>query len=189
MSNYGYPNISGPAPGVLDPSQPGRILRHVCSTLAFLSYDPYTASGMGDAFKHDCQDVFLSQRVVAELIPGQPPTWKFIPSARRAPGIEDEGIWPRVVNICGYEINHTCTPNFGSVRTAIMSFVIETSGIFTNWIKYTNATYMHLPISRRLLYARKPGESFHQNHKNLGQALKNNHSIDRRGGHRRKTQA
>lgn len=101
MSNLSYPTISGPVPGVLDPTQPSRILRHESSILAFLTYDPCTAGGRGQFYKAAQSRELLAQRVVAEQIPGEFPTWKFVPSARRDTGLEDEGVWPRIVNICG----------------------------------------------------------------------------------------
>jgi hypothetical protein len=41
------------------------------------------------------------RRVAVEVSQDGRFTWRFVPDARRAPGVDDEGSWPRVVDFCG----------------------------------------------------------------------------------------
>ncbi|KAI0329404.1 hypothetical protein GY45DRAFT_1279844 [Cubamyces sp. BRFM 1775] len=97
--------IQGTKPGVLDSTQPARLLRTPGSTLSFAAFDPLTASGGGGshARKRYDPEPARPKRIVIETPPcgrGQS-RWRFVPRARRAPGVEDEGVWPRRVMICG----------------------------------------------------------------------------------------
>ncbi|KAI0775756.1 hypothetical protein BD413DRAFT_611234 [Trametes elegans] len=97
-------NIQGTKPGLLDPSQAQRLLRVPGSTLSFAAFDPLAASGSGSsAHKHYDSDPARPKRIVVEHAPGgrAQNRWRFVPRARRAPGVEDEGVWPRRVLICG----------------------------------------------------------------------------------------
>ncbi|KAH7917080.1 hypothetical protein BV22DRAFT_1135718 [Leucogyrophana mollusca] len=91
--------ISGSTPGVLDPCQPHRVLRHPEATLSFVAFDPLTASGasQGGFTRMD----YPQQHVVIESLPNGEQTWKFVPYASRDIMVADEGSWPRVINICG----------------------------------------------------------------------------------------
>ena len=99
--------LHGCKPGLLDPTQPARILRYPNSTLSFAAFDPLAASGNAHPRKRTPDaDPARPKRIVIETTPGNrvPSKWRFVPRARRAPdtpGLEDEGVWPRLVMICG----------------------------------------------------------------------------------------
>ncbi|KAJ8519926.1 hypothetical protein ONZ45_g3158 [Pleurotus djamor] len=97
--------LSGPVPGLLDPTQPARLLRGPKGTLTFASFDPHAASA-----KLDLQDVqkislnsdpYRPKRVVIDFMPNGQNRWRFVPKARLEEGVTDEGTWPRTVDICG----------------------------------------------------------------------------------------
>ncbi|TDL24137.1 hypothetical protein BD410DRAFT_854011 [Rickenella mellea] len=46
-------------------------------------------------------------RVAVEVSEDGRFTWRFVPDARRAPGVDDEGAWPRVVDFCGENVEMT----------------------------------------------------------------------------------
>ncbi|KAI0630394.1 hypothetical protein C8Q77DRAFT_1280452 [Trametes polyzona] len=96
--------LQGSKPGLLDPTQPERLLRVPGSTLSFASFDPLTAaSGPSHARKRYDPEPARAKRIVIETPPGGRGTnrWRFVPRAPRAPGVEDEGVWPRRVLIDG----------------------------------------------------------------------------------------
>lgn len=96
--------ISGTKPGVLDDTQPSRLLRTSRSTLSFASFDPYIAAPHEVGFQNlnlqgeSCRP----KRIVIETIPGHGSFWRWVPSARKMQDVEDEGVFPRVIDICGY---------------------------------------------------------------------------------------
>jgi hypothetical protein len=96
--------IIGSQPGVLDPTQPSRLLRSHGAQLSFAAFDPLTAYAE-DAADHTRTrlntELYRPKRVVIETVPSGECTWRFVPSAKRENGVPDEGVWPRVVNICG----------------------------------------------------------------------------------------
>lgn len=96
--------LHGTRPGVIDSSQPARLLRVPGSTLSFAVFDPLTAASSGTHARkrHDPEPV-RPKRIVIETPPGGRGTgrWRFVPRARRAPGVEDEGVWPRRIIIDG----------------------------------------------------------------------------------------
>lgn len=96
--------ISGPTPGMLDPTQLGRLLRFPHSKLSFASFDPQTAlvQDVPDLRKLSLkEELYRPKRVVVETAPNGESSWRFVPSARRDENVVDEGQWPRVVEICG----------------------------------------------------------------------------------------
>ena len=95
--------LFGTVPGILDPTQPSRLLRYPHSTLSFASFDPLTAVNNEGLQNHSNQGGFRPKRIVIETVLGQDgfSTWRFVPRARREQGVDDEGIWPRVIEICG----------------------------------------------------------------------------------------
>ncbi|KAI0706794.1 hypothetical protein C8T65DRAFT_651450 [Cerioporus squamosus] len=99
--------LQGCRPGLLDPTQPARILRYPNSTLSFAAFDPLVASGNAQPRKRTSDaDSARPKRIVIETTPGNrvPSKWRFVPRARRAPGtpgLDDEGVWPRLVIVCG----------------------------------------------------------------------------------------
>jgi hypothetical protein len=99
--------ISGPVPGTLDPDQPYRLLRSPGSRLLFASYDPLAAIGGREHSAPNGIDasgsggLYRAKRIVVEISPSGESTWRFIPKARMDLGVDDEGTWPQVVNLCG----------------------------------------------------------------------------------------
>lgn len=96
--------VSGNVPGVLDPTQPSRLLRLPGSKLTFASFDPYIATphelnvdnlSMND--RPECRP----KRIVIETIPDGRSFWRWVPSARKQEDVNDEGSFPRLVDICG----------------------------------------------------------------------------------------
>jgi hypothetical protein len=110
-------SIHGQNPGLLDPFQPQRLLRVPNSTLSFAAFDPRTASGDKDIpdFRKLTinEELYRPKRVVIETAPNGESFWRFVPRARRADGVVDEGSWPRVVDLCG------------SVQCGIYAFLVS----------------------------------------------------------------
>ncbi|KII92912.1 hypothetical protein PLICRDRAFT_155823 [Plicaturopsis crispa FD-325 SS-3] len=101
-------SIGGSTPGLLDPTQPARLLRLAGSKLSFASFDPRTAfvGEMPDMRKLSLKDeLYRPKRVVVETTPTGESFWRFVPSARKEVGVENEGTWPRVIEICGELVN------------------------------------------------------------------------------------
>lgn len=97
-------SLFGTVPGVLDPTQPSRLLRFPGSTLSFASFHPFTASNVQEPQRTSNGDEpCRPKRIVIESVLGRDgfSTWRFVPRARREQGVEDEGVWPRVIEICG----------------------------------------------------------------------------------------
>ncbi len=108
--------LQGSRPGLLDPTQPSRVLRYPNSTLSFAAFDPLAASGNAQPRKYAPDaDPARPKRIVIETTPGNrvPSKWRFVPRARRAPGMPglgDEGVWPRLVMINGYVLFRNSEP-------------------------------------------------------------------------------
>ncbi|KAH9928227.1 hypothetical protein B0H21DRAFT_826329 [Amylocystis lapponica] len=94
--------IQGTVPSILDPTQPKRLLRHPSSKLLFASYNPLTATPRVPGLSAQHQP-YNSKHIVIEITSGSTDTysWRFVPRAHQAEGIEDEGLWPRDIEICG----------------------------------------------------------------------------------------
>ncbi|KAG6874468.1 hypothetical protein C0995_010378 [Termitomyces sp. Mi166 len=92
-------------PGVLDRDQSQRIRRYPDSKISFASFDPHTATS--DLVLPELEQLSLkaelnrSARVVIETLPSGVSTWRFVPKAKKAQGIPDEGTWPRMVEVFG----------------------------------------------------------------------------------------
>ncbi|KAJ3724490.1 hypothetical protein C8R42DRAFT_661941 [Lentinula raphanica] len=99
------PKLTGSTPGVLDSTQPDRLLTFSNSTLSFASFNPRTATSShltSDARKLSLNEgSYNPKRVVIETSPTGERFWRFVPKARLDEGVVDEGDWPRVVDICG----------------------------------------------------------------------------------------
>ncbi|KAF9222556.1 hypothetical protein BS17DRAFT_880975 [Gyrodon lividus] len=95
--------LRGTQPGLLDSSQPSRLLRFPDSRLSFASFDPKTAHvEEPDIQKHGTTETIAPpKRIVIETTPKGASFWRFVPRARLEEGAQDEGAWPRIVNICG----------------------------------------------------------------------------------------
>lgn len=96
--------ISGAQPGVLDPTQPSRLLRFQGAKLSFAAFDPLTAyvQATPDLTRLNLNtESYRPRRVVIETAPSGESTWRFVPGAKREEGVADEGSWPRIVDICG----------------------------------------------------------------------------------------
>ncbi|KAF8629663.1 hypothetical protein AX17_005602 [Amanita inopinata Kibby_2008] len=95
-------HINGSVPGLLDPTQPERLLRLPGSKLLFAAFDPLTATDVTGPGKHSINEEFCRpKRIVVEIMPNGDSHWRFVPNARREDGVPDEGEWPRPVGICG----------------------------------------------------------------------------------------
>lgn len=106
-------SISGTTPGILDPSQPARLLRLPASKLSFADFDPSIAhvNPASPGTFPTLQNLSLAgeseqyrpKRIVIETTPEGKSFWRFVPRARREDDVSlhDEGSWPRVVEICG----------------------------------------------------------------------------------------
>ncbi|OAX41057.1 hypothetical protein K503DRAFT_854905 [Rhizopogon vinicolor AM-OR11-026] len=129
--------IRGTEPGLIDPTQPSRVLRSPNSKLSFASFDPRTAlagEDVPDLRKLSIgEDLPPPKRIVIETTPKGTSFWRFVPKARLEEGVRDEGFWPRVVEICGEKVfcfqeqweiykldpEYQCTVHFGFQFTSI----------------------------------------------------------------------
>ncbi|KAG1808170.1 uncharacterized protein BJ212DRAFT_1485119 [Suillus subaureus] len=130
--------IRGTQPGLLDPTQPSRLLRAPDSRLSFASFDPRTAlagEDIPDLHKLSIgEDLPPPKRIVIETTPKGTSFWRFVPKARLDGGVRDEGFWPRVVEICGEHVfcyqeqweiykldpEYQCTVYFGFKFTSVV---------------------------------------------------------------------
>ncbi|KAG1881480.1 hypothetical protein C8R48DRAFT_744230 [Suillus tomentosus] len=130
--------IRGTEPGLLDPTQPFRLLRAPDSTLSFASFDPRTAlagEDIPDLHKLSIgEDLPPPKRIVIETTPKGTSFWRFVPKARLDAGVRDEGLWPRVIEICGQHVfcyqeqweiykldpEYRCTVHFGFKFTSVV---------------------------------------------------------------------
>ncbi|KXN84405.1 hypothetical protein AN958_12664 [Leucoagaricus sp. SymC.cos] len=102
--------ISGTQPGILDPTQPSRLLRSHGARLSFVVFDALTANAgyVQDNTKHRLNtELYRPKRIVVETTPSGECTWCFVPDAERENGVVDEGVWPRIVDLCGELIEMT----------------------------------------------------------------------------------
>ncbi|KZT70966.1 hypothetical protein DAEQUDRAFT_154599 [Daedalea quercina L-15889] len=104
-----FRSIHGMTPGVLDPAQPARLHRVSGSTFSFASFHPLTATPRTQNLENLSlkEEPTRPKRIVIETTPGPEGTslWRFVPRARLGHGVDSEGNWPRLVNICG-EVVH-----------------------------------------------------------------------------------
>ncbi|KAJ7901838.1 hypothetical protein B0H14DRAFT_3080101 [Mycena olivaceomarginata] len=97
-------SISGTTPGVLDSTQPLRLLRRPSSTLSFATFDPRVASadhGWDLRSLSLNEELYRPKRVVIETTCSGESSWRFVPKARCEDGVLNEGSWPRVIDLCG----------------------------------------------------------------------------------------
>lgn len=100
-----FVHLTGIEPGVLDETQRSRLLRRQNSTLSFAAFDPYVATPQDPAA--DISKLSLNddrcrpKRIVIENVPGHGSFWRWVPSARKQEGVDDEGSFPRLIDICG----------------------------------------------------------------------------------------
>ncbi|CCM01468.1 uncharacterized protein FIBRA_03522 [Fibroporia radiculosa] len=99
--------LSGTVPGLFDPSQSERLHHVPGSTITFASFHPLSASSQFDIGNIRNlslnEELYRPKRIVIETFPGRDggSFWRFVPRARRDPGVENEGSWPRVIDLCG----------------------------------------------------------------------------------------
>lgn len=97
--------LSGSRPGLLDPTQPQRLLRYSTSQISFASFNPLAATSQADLpdFRKLSlqEELYNAKRVVIETNASGGSFWRFVPRAYLDEGVMDEGAWPRVVNLCG----------------------------------------------------------------------------------------
>ena len=94
--------LSGCTIGILDHTQPQRILNSPNSRLDFATYHPLAGSAACTAATTECQPPSHSGRIVIETLPDGNCVWRPVPLAVGASTISDEGSWPRLIDICGY---------------------------------------------------------------------------------------
>ncbi|KAK0212673.1 hypothetical protein DFS33DRAFT_1283624 [Desarmillaria ectypa] len=98
-------SLSGCRPGLLDPTQPQRLLRYSTSQISFASFNPRAATSQADLpdFRKLSlhEELYNAKRVVIETNASGESFWRFVPRAHLDEGVSDEGTWPRVVNLCG----------------------------------------------------------------------------------------
>ncbi len=154
-------SLLGPHPGQLDQTQPSRVLRHPDAKLLFASFHPLTASNVQPFHAHD--DSSKPKRIVIEMHPGGFSHWRFVPRARLAEGVVDEGSWPRLVNFLGCVAFVTSRGNpLICHPTETSSHVIRISGIFINLTLSMNV------LSRLNLTLRRSTQRSRQRHHSLG---------------------
>lgn len=105
MHPFQHPDLltlRGTQPGLLDPSQPSRLLRFPDSKLSFASFDPKTALAEDPSAPkvNSSGNLVPPKRIVIETTPKGASFWRFVPRARLEEGALDEGVWPRVIDIC-----------------------------------------------------------------------------------------
>lgn len=122
MSNV-PPFLSGTVPGLMDPSQPTRLLRTPSSSIFFAAFDPLAAHASifpnihsSKRFKHANSAEPNAKRIVIETDPENGTcVWRFVPRAKIEDGsFGNEGSWPRLVKLCGYVVGdfvYTLCPN------------------------------------------------------------------------------
>jgi hypothetical protein len=96
--------LSGSMPGLLDTTQPARLFGDAHgSKLSFATFNPFVASSTIP----DLRDLSINdhahrpKRIVLQTLPTGEIFWRFVPKARTADNVEDEGIFPRTVSIDG----------------------------------------------------------------------------------------
>ncbi|TFY80984.1 hypothetical protein EWM64_g3023 [Hericium alpestre] len=101
--------LDGATPGLLDPSQPSRVLRLPGSKLSFASFDPRAASAAAPEIDKLSLngELYRPKRIVIETLPNGRNYWRFVPRARWGEGVRDEGEWPREISICGETLRCT----------------------------------------------------------------------------------
>jgi hypothetical protein len=92
-------SLLGPHPSQLDKTQTSRVLRHPDAKLLFASFHPLAASNVHPGPAHDGSS--NPKRIVIETHPNGLSHWRFVPRARLAEGVSDEGSWPRLVDFLG----------------------------------------------------------------------------------------
>lgn len=104
-----FPLVAGTLPGVIDSSQRERLLKSPSTVLCFATFDALTAnSGCTEGDQTESRNSthrssLHSKRIVIETdVNTGICTWRFVPRAPSFPGSEDEGTWPRLVQLCGY---------------------------------------------------------------------------------------
>lgn len=136
-------SISGTTTGLLDPTQSSRILSAPGSRLSFATFHPRTASAV--TRKLSTRDELCSQkRVVIETLVGGESFWRWVPRAKGVENTNDEGAWPRIINICGCVI----FDSFASQKVTEMQLVNlfiarRSSGTYTSSTPATFAPFDH----------------------------------------------
>ena len=98
------PQLRGSEPGLLDDTQPSRLLRDPASKLYFASFDPFTArqDDGTDRLRNLSlsEQLYRPKRVVVEIT-STGSFWRFVPRVTKDDGLKNEEHWPRLVDICG----------------------------------------------------------------------------------------
>ena len=98
------PQLRGSVPGLLDDTQPSRLLRDPASQLHFASFDPFAArqDDGADRLRNLSlnEQLYRPKRVVVEITPTGS-FWRFVPRATKDDSLKNEESWPRLVDVCG----------------------------------------------------------------------------------------
>ncbi len=170
-------SLLGPHPGQLDQTQPSRVLRHPDARLFFASFHPLTASNVRPSQPHDGSS--QPKRIVIEMHPSGLSHWRFVPRARLAEGVVDEGSWPRLVDFLG------CVAFVASRHNLLIcvhppetsSHVTRISGIFINLTLFMNVLSrlnhtLRLSVQRWLRRHHSLGPLHRPDHQHLPKALR-----------------
>ena len=144
--------ISGSVPGLLDPTQSDRLLRMPGSRLHFAAFDPLTATArqcVTTGFRKLSigRDSCRPKRIVVEITPSGDSFWRYVPNALLEEGAEDEGDWPRAVDICGYVQIFLLCQFFQQLHLARLLNVRRTSGTYINSTPFIYVAYEFVHIS------------------------------------------
>jgi hypothetical protein len=97
--------LMGSKPGLLDATQPGRLLLDSGSSLLFATLDPRTVHTNAVDSMSENDKYKFSSRIMIEMLANGNVFWRFVPLSNLAIGVCDEGQWPRLVSFCGYVPN------------------------------------------------------------------------------------
>jgi hypothetical protein len=164
------PIYTGTVPGKLDPNQPSRVLHDTENSLSFAIYDAHTArndlddSQMPDLDNPSVRDELCKgRRIVIETTPSGDSTWRYVPRAHLLHGVQDEGIFPRLVIYCGYVSFLSSLLSIACLtldETAFASYFLKTNGTSTNWTRHLLAR--SIPnLSLQLLLSNTPDPPGH----------------------------
>jgi hypothetical protein len=177
-------SLLGPHPGQLDQTQPSRVLRHPDARLIFASFHPLTASNVRPYHADDGSS--KPKRTVIEMHPSGLSHWRFVPRARLAEGVVDEGSWPRLVDFLGCVafVTSRCNPLICVHPAETLSHVTRISGISINLILSMNVLSrlshtLLLSAQRWLRRHRSLGPLRHPDHPHLPTSLRKKDDFQR----------
>lgn len=100
--------LAGNEPGQVDPDQKSRIFKSQSAVLAFATFDLVAGPAtLGPEVKDvpGLLEYLSKKRLAIEVHPSGDFIWRFVPDAQLCDGVEDEGPWPRIVDLCGWVVS------------------------------------------------------------------------------------